>query len=64
VPRKDLHHTHDPLPGERGHHAEDLDQALEELGEFVDVTRDELSDHPRHRASALQRSLAASPRPR
>ena len=43
IPRRDLHHTHDPLPGERvGISAGDLDQALEEIGEFVDVTRDEL----------------------
>jgi CBS domain-containing membrane protein len=41
--RKDLHHTLDPLPSERvGVSGEDLDQALEALGEFVDVTRDEL----------------------
>ncbi|CAG8868783.1 hypothetical protein PS627_03166 [Pseudomonas fluorescens] len=59
MPRKDLHHTHDPLPGARvGVSGEDLDQALEEIGEFVDVTRDELEriiqateEH------ALQRSL-------
>jgi len=59
VPRKDLHHTHDPLPSERvGIRSEDLDQALEELGEFVDVTRDELERiilaTEQH---ALQRSL-------
>ncbi|PYB74896.1 HPP family protein [Pseudomonas sp. LB-090624] len=59
VPRKDLHHTHDPLPSERvGVSSEDLDQALEELGEFVDVTRDELERiilaTEQH---ALQRSL-------
>ncbi|MBV4492070.1 HPP family protein [Pseudomonas oryzicola] len=59
APRKDLHHTHDPLPGERvGIRGEDLDQALEELGEFVDVTRDELERiilaTEQH---ALQRSL-------
>ncbi|MFJ2982086.1 MULTISPECIES: HPP family protein [unclassified Pseudomonas] len=43
APRKDLHHTHDPLPSERvGVSGADLDQALEEIGEFVDVTRDEL----------------------
>ncbi len=59
VPRKDLHHTHDPLPSERvGISGEDLDQALEELGEFVDVTRDELERiilaTEQH---ALQRSL-------
>lgn len=59
VPRKDPHHTHDPLPGARvGISAEDLDLALEELGEFVDVTRDELERiilaTEQH---ALQRSL-------
>lgn len=59
APRKDLHHTHDPLPSERvGIRSEDLDQALEELGEFVDVTRDELERiilaTEQH---ALQRSL-------
>jgi CBS domain-containing membrane protein len=59
LPRKDPHHTHDPLPSERvGIRGADLDQALEELGEFVDVTRDELeriilaTEH-----HALQRSL-------
>lgn len=59
APRKDLHHTRDPLPGERvGISADDLDQALEEIGEFVDVTRDELERiilaTEQH---ALQRSL-------
>jgi len=54
-----VHHTHDPLPSERvGIRSEDLDQALEELGEFVDVTRDELERiilaTEQH---ALQRSL-------
>ncbi|MBA1187630.1 HPP family protein [Pseudomonas entomophila] len=60
APRKDLHHTHDPLPTERvGVTAQDLDQALDELGEFVDVTRDELERiilaTEQH---ALQRSLS------
>ncbi|MEA3233940.1 HPP family protein [Pseudomonas mosselii] len=59
APRKDPHHTHDPLPGERvGIRGEDLDQALAEIGEFVDVTRDELERiilaTEQH---ALQRSL-------
>jgi len=59
APRKDLHHTADALPGERvGVSGADLDQALEELGEFVDVTRDELERiilaTEQH---ALQRSL-------
>lgn len=59
APRKDLHHTADVLPGERvGVSGADLDQALEELGEFVDVTRDDLERiilaTEQH---ALQRSL-------
>lgn len=59
APRKDLHHTADTLPSERvGISATDLDQALEELGEFVDITRDELERiilaTEQH---ALQRSL-------
>jgi CBS domain-containing membrane protein len=59
LPRKDLHHTHDPLPSERvGINSADLDQALEDIGEFVDVTRDELERiilaTEQH---ALQRSL-------
>ena len=59
APRKDVHHTHDPLPSERvGISGADLDLALEELGEFVDVTRDELERiivaTEQH---ALQRSL-------
>jgi len=59
APRKDLHHTHDPLPSERvGVNGADLDQALEEIGEYVDVTRDELERiilaTEQH---ALQRSL-------
>ncbi|MEF9901581.1 MAG: HPP family protein [Pseudomonas sp.] len=57
--RKDLHHTADVAPGERvGVSGADLDQALEELGEFVDITRDELeriiAATEQH---ALQRSL-------
>lgn len=38
-----LHRTRDPLPSERaGINAEDLDHALDELGSFVDVTREDL----------------------
>ena len=37
------HHTHDPLPGERiGFQAADLDLALDEHGELLDVNRDDL----------------------
>lgn len=59
APSKALHHTHDPLPSERvGVNSADLDQALEDIGEFVDVTREELERiilaTEQH---ALQRSL-------
>ncbi|MBA1205238.1 HPP family protein [Pseudomonas capeferrum] len=59
APRKDPHHTHDPLSSERvGINSDDMDQALEELDEFVDVTREELERiilaTEQH---ALQRSL-------
>jgi CBS domain-containing membrane protein len=40
---QDLHHTLDPSPEQRvGINSRDLDQALEEIGEFVDVTREDL----------------------
>ena len=57
--RKDLHHTQDAPASERvGVSAGDLDRALDDLGEFVDVTRDDLERiilaTERH---ALQRSL-------
>lgn len=53
------HHTRDPLPSARvGFSSDDLDQALEELGGFVDVTRDDLElivrSTERH---ALRRSM-------
>lgn len=59
LPRKDLHHTHDPAPSARvGFSSDDLDQALEDIGEYVDVSRDELERillaTEQH---ALQRSL-------
>ncbi|PWB30418.1 HPP family protein [Pseudomonas sp. SDI] len=59
APRKDLHHTQDaPLAERVGLRSDDLDQALEEVGGFVDVTRDDLERiilaTERH---ALQRSL-------
>lgn len=44
APAADAHHTRDPLPGERvGIRDTDLDQALDELGAFVDVTREDLA---------------------
>ncbi|CAD5107567.1 HPP family protein [Zestomonas carbonaria] len=42
-PPADVHHTRDVAPQERvGITSADLDQALDELGEFVDVTREDL----------------------
>ncbi|MEX6503668.1 CBS domain-containing protein [Pseudomonas zhanjiangensis] len=42
-PRDNPHHTRDPLPSERlSFTDEDVDQALREFGEYVDVTRDDL----------------------
>ncbi|AGZ34489.1 HPP family protein [Pseudomonas sp. SWI6] len=59
APRNEPHHTHDPLPSQRvGVSSQDLDQALDELGEFVDVTRDELQRIIlATEQNALQRSL-------
>ncbi|MCG4455950.1 HPP family protein [Pseudomonas sp. MMS21-TM103] len=38
------HHTRDPLPAERlSFSRDDMDRALEEFGEYVDVTRDDLA---------------------
>ncbi|MFJ4373299.1 CBS domain-containing protein [Pseudomonas japonica] len=59
VPRKAAHGTADQPASERvGVSGKDLDQALDDLGEFVDVTRDELERiilaTERH---AVQRSL-------
>lgn len=59
TPPADAHHTRDPLPGERvGIRDTDLDQALDELGAFVDVTREDLAmivkSTERH---ALRRSM-------
>lgn len=59
LPRTHLHPTHDPLPSARvGVSGDDLDQALEDIGEFVDVSRDDLERiilaTEQH---ALQRSL-------
>ena len=43
LPRENLHHTRDPLPGERmSFSPDDLDRALRDFGEYVDVTRDDL----------------------
>ncbi|MDD0973998.1 HPP family protein [Pseudomonas fontis] len=59
APRKDLHQTQDRPAAERlGLRANDLDQALEEVGGFVDITRDDLERIIRAtERHALQRSL-------
>lgn len=59
APATDAHHTGDPSPGERvGIRGTDLNQALDELGAFVDVTREDLElivkSTERH---ALRRSM-------
>lgn len=57
--RADLHHTRDPLPDYRVGIAEvDLDHALEDFGEFVDITRDDLAQliHATER-HALKRNM-------
>lgn len=42
-PQENRHHTLDPLPSERmSFSAADVERALEEFGEYVDVTRDDL----------------------
>lgn len=42
-PPENRHHTRDPLPGERmSFTREDVDRALREFGEYVDITRDDL----------------------
>lgn len=41
--RENIHHTHDLPPGERMSFThDDVDRALQEFGEYVDVTRDDL----------------------
>lgn len=43
LPRDNRHHTRDPLPSERlSFTGEDVEQALREFGEYVDITRDDL----------------------
>ncbi|WP_120994615.1 HPP family protein [Stutzerimonas urumqiensis] len=42
-PRDNTHHTRDPLPSERlSFTHDDVDRALREFGEYVDITRDDL----------------------
>lgn len=59
TPATSVHHTNDLTPQSRvGINSEDLDQALEELGEFVDVTRDDLEAIIRSTEKhALRRSM-------
>jgi CBS domain-containing membrane protein len=58
-PPTDTHHTRDPAPQERvGVTSADLDLALADIGEFVDVTREELEDIVRTTEKyALRRSM-------
>ncbi|KIL03768.1 HPP family protein [Stutzerimonas balearica] len=44
LPRENEHHTRDPRPGERMSFVQDdVDRALAEFGEYVDITRDDLA---------------------
>ena len=59
--RTDLHHTRDPLPEYRvGISGDDLEHALQDFGEFVDITRDDLARliHATERY-ALKRNMGA-----
>ncbi|KJH80168.1 HPP family protein [Pseudomonas sp. KSR10] len=59
-PQKDNpHHTHDPLPSERMSFSEDdVEQALADFGEYVDVTRDDLAQLIKQTEKhALRRSM-------
>ncbi|HSX89870.1 MAG TPA: HPP family protein [Pseudomonas sp.] len=55
------HHTRDPLPGDRiSFTGDDIDQALREFGEYVDVTRDDLERLIKQTEKhALRRSMGA-----
>ena len=59
APRTDLHHTQDVLPQQRvGFTDEDLDQALDAFGSFVDITRHDLEQIIRDtERSALRRKM-------
>ncbi|SDS64840.1 CBS domain-containing membrane protein [Halopseudomonas litoralis] len=59
MPRADLHHTRDILPGQRvGFTEEDLDRALDQFGSFVDITRHDLEQIIRDtESSALRRKM-------
>lgn len=59
APRVDLHHTKDGLPQTRvGFTEEDLDQALDKFGSFVDITRHDLEQIIRDtESSALRRKM-------
>ena len=59
APASGDHHTRDPAPQSRvGITSKDLDQALDELGEFVDVTREDLETIIRSTEKhALRRSM-------
>lgn len=59
APRVDLHHTQDILPQQRvGFTEKDLDQALDNFGSFIDITRHDLEQIIRDtESSALRRKM-------
>ncbi|AHL74326.1 hypothetical protein CH92_04175 [Stutzerimonas stutzeri] len=58
-PKGNPHHTHDPLPSERMSFSEDdVERALADFGEYVDVTRDDLAQLIKQTEKhALRRSM-------
>ncbi|WP_407295260.1 HPP family protein [Stutzerimonas zhaodongensis] len=59
APKTNAHHTYDPLPSERMSFSEDdIERALAEFGEYVDVTRDDLAQLIKQTEKhALRRSM-------
>ena len=59
LPRENSHHTQDLLPSERmSFTRNDIDQALQDFGEYVDVTRDDLEQLIKQTEKhALRRSM-------
>ncbi len=57
--KENIHHTRDPLPGDRLSFTEDdVTRALEDFGEYVDVTRDDLAQLIKQTEKhALRRSM-------
>ncbi|WP_417779977.1 HPP family protein [Stutzerimonas xanthomarina] len=59
LPKGNLHHTQDPLPSERMSFSEDdVERALVDFGEYVDITRDDLAQLIKQTEKhALRRSM-------